>query len=224
MDLAKSFEYFNPDNCTESIHIIGCGATGSTIAELLVRYGLTNLVLWDFDSVEPHNITNQLYVESDIHKPKVEALKDHLILVNPNLTNTVSLEAEGWNGEPLDGYVFLCVDNIDLMREITQQSQYNPHVKAIINPRMRLTDGQIYSGDWTSPASVTQLLKTMNFSSEEAKADTPVSACNVELSVATTVRICSALAVQNLVNFINGQPLKQTIFFDLSKWQFDIFN
>lgn len=223
MNLAKSFDYFDPNSCTERIHIIGCGATGSAIAELLARYGLTNIALWDFDTVEPHNITNQLYTEKDLYEPKVDALSKHLEEINPELAETVSLKRNGWNGEQLDGYVFLCVDNIDLMRKIVQQNKYSPFLRVVINPRMRLTDGQIYSGEWASPDSVEQLLSSMNFSSEEAKADTPVSACNVELSVATTVRICSALAVQNFVNYITGKPLKRTIFFDLANWLFDIF-
>ena len=34
MNLNKHYEFFNPMSVTDEIHIIGCGAIGSTIAEM----------------------------------------------------------------------------------------------------------------------------------------------------------------------------------------------
>ena len=53
LNLSKSYDFFKPEDCTERIHIIGCGSVGSTVAELLARFGLTKLTLYDFDTVEP---------------------------------------------------------------------------------------------------------------------------------------------------------------------------
>lgn len=223
MDLAKCYEFFQPEMARDKVHIVGCGATGSTIAELLARFGLTNFVLWDFDNIEPHNITNQLYTNKDLYKEKVDALLEHLIEINPEISNNTVLERNGWDGELLNGYVFLCVDNIELMKKIVQTNKYNFNTIAMFNTRMRLIDAQIYSADWSSPKSVERLLSTMNFTSEEAQAETPVSACNITLSVAPTVRIVSALAVQNFINFVKGNPLKQTMFFELENFTFDSF-
>ena len=47
----------------------------------------------------------------------------------------------------------------------------------------------------------------MNFSHEEAAAETPVSACGVTLGVATTVRLISALAVNNYIKYVKGEGL-----------------
>ena len=66
MNLSKSIEFFNPTKVKERVHIIGCGAAGSTIAELLARAGLSKVTLYDFDKVEPHNIANQMFKDSDI--------------------------------------------------------------------------------------------------------------------------------------------------------------
>ena len=41
MDLSKSYEFFQPDMLTSRVHIIGCGAIGSTVAENLARFGIT---------------------------------------------------------------------------------------------------------------------------------------------------------------------------------------
>ena len=66
MDLSKSYEYLKPEKCEGTVFVLGCGAIGSTVAEMLVRLGITNIVLYDFDKVTGHNIANQMYVQSDI--------------------------------------------------------------------------------------------------------------------------------------------------------------
>lgn len=62
IDLSKSYEYFQPEKVDCRIHIVGCGSVGATVAELLVRLGLTNIALWDMDTVSPHNLANQISV------------------------------------------------------------------------------------------------------------------------------------------------------------------
>ena len=51
LSLTKSYDFFQPESCRERIHIIGCGSVGSTVAELLARFGLAKLALYDFDAV-----------------------------------------------------------------------------------------------------------------------------------------------------------------------------
>ena len=83
MDLSKSYEYFQPEKVDSRIHIVGCGSVGATIAENLIRLGLTNITLWDMDVVSPHNLANQIFRQQDIGRPKVEALYDILFELNP---------------------------------------------------------------------------------------------------------------------------------------------
>ena len=82
MNLLKSQDYFNPINVKHRCHIIGCGSVGSTVAELLVRLGLSKITLYDFDTVSSHNLANQLFVNEDIGKPKTEALKKLLVSID----------------------------------------------------------------------------------------------------------------------------------------------
>ena len=84
MDLSKSYEFFKPEMLTSRVHVIGCGAIGSTVAENLVRFGITNITLYDFDKVEAHNIANQMFRSTDIGKLKIEALADQLCEINPD--------------------------------------------------------------------------------------------------------------------------------------------
>ena len=95
MDLSKSYDFFQPEKDDAKIHIVGCGSVGSTIAENLARCGVKNMVLWDFDTVEAHNIVNQMFRQQDVGKSKVEALKDILCDINPEIVDTVELKPDG---------------------------------------------------------------------------------------------------------------------------------
>ena len=223
MNLNKSYEFFQPENCMERLHIVGCGAVGSTVAELLVRFGLTNISLYDFDTVEAHNIANQMYRHGDIGQLKVDALKNILTEINPDAESGIKVFSNGYGNQRLSGYVFLCLDNIDTRREITQKCVGNQYIKAIFDFRIRLTDAQHYSADWSDYDMRQNLLNSMNFTHEEALVATPQSACNMVLSVAPTVRSICAAGVSNFVNFTKGNGLKKLILIDAFNYSIDVF-
>lgn len=214
MNLSKSYEFFQPDRFSERIHIIGCGSVGSVVAENLARFGITRMTLYDFDTVEPRNLANQMFTQDDVGRPKVEALADMLHRINPEIDNDLTLVPKGYAGQKLSGYVMLCVDNIDLRREIATANKSNTFVKGMFDFRTGLTDAQHYAADWKDMKMVQGFLNSMAFTHEEAKASTPVSACNVTLSVCPTVRAIVALGVANFINFVKGGPLKKIISID----------
>lgn len=214
LDLSKIYEFFQPEMVGARIHIVGCGSVGSTIAENLVRCGITELTLWDFDKVEPHNLANQMFRQQDIGKTKVDALFDMLKDINPEVANTIELKPDGWKGKLMSGYIFLCVDSIELRREIVEKHMDSPYVKAVFDFRTLLEGAQHYAADWGDLKMKQDILKSMNFSHEEAKEETPVSACGVTLGVATTVRLICALGVNNFINFVKGNGLKKLIIID----------
>lgn len=214
MNLSKSYEFFQPDRFSERIHIIGCGSVGSVVAENLARFGITRMTLYDFDTVEPRNLANQMFTQDDVGRLKVEALADMLHHINPEIDNDLTLVPKGYAGQKLSGYVMLCVDNIDLRREIATANKSNTFVKGMFDFRTGLTDAQHYAADWKDMKMVQGFLNSMAFTHEEAKASTPVSACNVTLSVCPTVRAIVALGVANFINFVKGGPLKKIISID----------
>jgi molybdopterin/thiamine biosynthesis adenylyltransferase len=60
------------------VALCGAGAIGSNLADNLARQGVSNLRVIEHDRVEEHNISTQLYRESDIGVWKVEALCNRL--------------------------------------------------------------------------------------------------------------------------------------------------
>lgn len=224
MNLVKSQDFFDPTDVNCRCHIIGCGSVGSTIAELLARLGLTRITLYDFDYVSEHNLANQMFMNSDVGRLKVEAVKDMILAINPEAVNDVAVCEEGWTEKTrLNGYVFLCVDNIDLRREIATKNKPNQSIKAMFDFRTRLEDLQCYAAEWNKTALVENLLKSMEFSHEEAKEATPRTACGVELGVAPTVRIGCAYGISNFINFIKGRGLKKIITIDAFNFEVDSY-
>lgn len=98
--------------------IIGCGAVGSETARLLVKYGVKDFVLVDFDIVEEHNIANGWFVSSDVGRLKTLTLANklkHLGCKVESLNMVLTFE----NYEKLlrfiddNSLLFDCVDNVD---------------------------------------------------------------------------------------------------------------
>ena len=217
MDRSKLLEFFDATDVKKSVHVVGCGAIGSHVCEELARLGFPRVNIYDFDTVDPHNITNQMFTQTDIGKPKVAACAEAMLAINENII--VNVNNQGL--EPpyiLNGIIILCVDNIDLRREIVKANRYNPYCDLFLDFRMRLTDAQHYLADAHQPYQVDNLLNTMDFSHEEAHEATPTSACGVELSVVYTVKAITAFGMANMVNFLQGNNYKTMVLVNMANY------
>lgn len=68
-----------------NIILFGCGGVGGYVAEMLVRSGVGNLTIVDFDKVDITNINRQIIaLNSTIGQYKVDVLKNRLLDINPN--------------------------------------------------------------------------------------------------------------------------------------------
>ena len=69
------------------IGIVGCGGTGSAVAEQLVRLGARRLLLVDPDTLSASNVT-RVYgsTPADAGRPKTSVLADHLRRIAPGLS------------------------------------------------------------------------------------------------------------------------------------------
>jgi|UniRef100_A0A7C3WL66 sulfur carrier protein ThiS adenylyltransferase len=71
--------------------IAGCGGLGSNAAITLTRTGFENFILIDNDKVEISNLNRQAYFYNQIGKPKVIALKENILSINPHC-NIITFE------------------------------------------------------------------------------------------------------------------------------------
>ncbi len=214
MNLNKHLEFFNPMNIIKKnieVNIIGIGAVGSFIALQLAKLGVPRLTLWDFDTVDDHNITNQVYCFNDIGKKKTDALEEHLKAQNPEIE---IVKRDRWNpGDAVSGVIFLEVDKMDVRQAFVDDNQYNPMIQAVIDARIGLATGEVHFVDWTDTDAVEHFIEKVN-SFDDAHASVKVSACGTTLSVSPSVFITAAEAVAIFIKFINGDKCCKYTTFD----------
>lgn len=92
------------------VAIAGLGGLGSNIAVMLTRIGVGQLLLVDFDIVEPSNLNRQSYYVSHLGLPKTIALKKQLEEINPFIkieTQNVRITEENVV-DLFNGYDIIC--------------------------------------------------------------------------------------------------------------------
>ncbi len=120
-----------------SIIVVGCGGTGSFVAEGLCRLLIGSdipILLIDPDRVEQQNLIRQNFYEGDLGKFKSQALAERLsrqfhrriaYSVYPYMPDLIG---ENWGGglrsPAIQGIIIGCVDNADARRQIGQTLRF----------------------------------------------------------------------------------------------------
>ena len=93
----------------KNILLVGVGGVGSAVFEVLIRSGIKNITIIDYDVYELSNLNRQLNSNLDgINRSKVDILKEHAQLINPDINITVI-------NAFLDNTTYLDYDNYDFI-------------------------------------------------------------------------------------------------------------
>jgi molybdopterin/thiamine biosynthesis adenylyltransferase len=95
--------------------IAGCGI-GSSLAVCAARMGFENFVLVDGDVVDARNLNRQFYDAADIGLPKVQALKEKILRINPSANvaaNNAFLGED--NTDAIVGSADIVFDTVDFL-------------------------------------------------------------------------------------------------------------
>jgi molybdopterin/thiamine biosynthesis adenylyltransferase len=137
----KDFPWFNKER--NYISVIGVGGIGSWLSFSLARANY-NIVIYDMDVIEAHNINGQLFSISDVGKHKVNAMRDFINSYCDKRINTFSAFTE--DSVPMQ-HTFLALDNMKV-RKIAVQKWFerykNTANKILIDGRMEGEQGIIY--------------------------------------------------------------------------------
>jgi hypothetical protein len=196
IDITRHIDVFSRDAFgNKRIDIIGAGASGSRIVLSLAKLGLENIHVWDFDTVEAHNIANQAFSQADIGRPKVDALHD---LVEKATGLKINVHNEKVDGsQQLGEVVFVLTDTMASRKEIWDKGiRYKMRTKLMIETRMGADEGRVYAINPTKPGQVKGWEGTL-YGDEAA----PVSACGASISVGPTAEFLSGLAVWQLIRW-----------------------
>ncbi len=103
-----------------TIMVVGVGGVGSHTCEALIRSGITNLIVVDYDTVDTTNVNRQLMAnEKTIGQDKTKALKTHLLSINSaaNITD-LKVKLSKSNMHIIDNFhVDFVIDAIDTVTD-----------------------------------------------------------------------------------------------------------
>ena len=134
------------------VGIAGAGGLGSTIAVAPTRLGIGQLLIADFDLVEPSNLNRQQYFLDQFGQPKVYALKQTLARINPHVRVTAChLRLTPVNIAEVFGHAQVLVEAFDLAEQ---------KVMLIENFAVRFPQRPIVAASGMAGYSTANLIKT----------------------------------------------------------------
>ncbi len=111
------------------IIVFGTGGVGSAVCNFLVRSGISNLTIVDFDTIDITNLNRQLVAnQTNVGKLKVEEMKAQLLNINPNAKITAIAEKYDENSTiDLSQFDIIidCIDDIKAKKHLIMQAKAN---------------------------------------------------------------------------------------------------
>lgn len=198
MNLSRHISVFNPDNVLYPIHIIGAGATGSFVAQILARMGVPVLNIYDFDTVEIHNIPNQSFDTRHLEKSKVEALASILKDINPDIVvNTFNKEVKEEDVNGLEGYVFMLIDSMKARKQLWETCKTNDKIIHYWESRLGSDQARVYSIALEKDKDYRRY-ETDFYDDEKAE----VSACGTSITVLPIVLQTASLMIVQFIDLV----------------------
>ncbi len=207
LDVRRHMELFDPYTFSDRVTVIGAGASGSWLVMQLAKLGVQDIHVYDFDTVEEHNVPNQLFGVLDIGKAKVDALREH---VHHMTGLEITTYNERYENQRLQGYVYCMVDTMSGRKEIWEKSvKRKSAIKLYIEPRMGLDVFRVYN---VIPTNQTHIKRYEDcfYGDDEAE----VSACGTSMSVITTALSVSAWCARQLLEHHASTELSNEILVD----------
>jgi molybdopterin/thiamine biosynthesis adenylyltransferase len=189
IDYWRQLDFVGPSDLTFEVSIIGVGGLGSPIALALAKMGCSRLVLIDPDTVEPHNLPNQLYRRSDIDRPKVEALAS---ILGDYTDASIEPIRELVSDRQFSGVVVSAVDNMAARQRIWDACiRYRASVLLYVDARLGGEVGRVLTVHPADPLSVAAYETTL-YTDDTAS----IEPCTAQSTIYTTFGIAALVANQ----------------------------
>ena len=113
------------------VAVIGLGGVGGTATESLIRSGIENIIIVDYDKVDITNLNRQIIASREnIGKSKTDATEKRILSINPNCKITkLKLKLDLNNIDTLFNlefdYLLDCCDTITVKQEIIKRCLAN---------------------------------------------------------------------------------------------------
>lgn len=163
IDYTRQRDFFDPDRTNAVVTIVGCGGIGSFTAFALAKLGVSQLRLLDFDTVEEHNVPNQLFEPSQIGMAKVDALAQTIDEIG---TECICINKPLQEGIPLSPIVISALDSMTARAELWAQVKNKLDVKLFLDGRLGGENVLLYAANPTLPTDIRGYEATLHSDSE----------------------------------------------------------
>ncbi len=128
--------------------------------------GSRDITVYDFDSVDDHNLANQVYPKSSLGSPKVDALK---VISSDYGDATIKTVNAPWNADiAVECDVFVsAVDNMDVRRTLWDYNK--TRCRLFIDGRMSAQVFKVYGIDTTNVEACAYYETTLHTQAEASK-------------------------------------------------------
>ncbi len=191
---------------TTKFVVIGAGAIGSFTVACLAKMGARSILVYDDDTIEDHNISNQLYPIYHKGKAKVDALEQ--LAYDFGEAKIEKINAR-WNLDNcIDGDIIIAaVDDMDVRKAIWNHYKTRPH-KLFIEGRMGAQVYRVFGIDSKNKAAQ-DYYETTLYPQSEATPDL----CGEKSIIFTVLQVSSQICSQ-VKRFIMNQHRPTEVHYD----------
>lgn len=204
----------DPDRLDIPIMIIGAGSVGSFVAMSLAKMGCQDITVCDFDTVEDHNMPNQLYKISDLGRLKVEALQE---AVKEFADIDIKIMKEKFDFQSYKKITIVAVDSMSLRKDIWEKAKRNINIELYIEARMGKELMYIYSFPALDRTSAEEYKKHLY--TDDQVAETPCT----ERTIVYNMNMIAGFIANMVKKFANFEEsdIPFEILFDCKTLHFD---
>ena len=191
--------------------IVGIGALGTVVSELLVRSGIKDFILIDRDIIEESNLQRQfMFTIEDINKSKAAIAKRALEKINPS----INIRSEA---------IHLSPQNIDILKDRTIIIDCTDNLKTrfLINDFCKKNEIPWVYGAAIKTKGYAMLLRGKGPCLACFLAETSLETCSIAGVINTNTTAIASLQVNLALKYIIGETqLPELLYLDLWKGDF----
>lgn len=206
-------DWFDPAaNTDRTVGIVGVGGIGSPTALALAKLGISNFTLIDPDTVEAHNLPNQMFpVQGYIGESKVHAVSNVMRTYAPLEEANVNILQDKLGDVDPKQFGDVCIaalDSMEARQELFEKLKYAMGTRLVLDGRLDQENIVLYAYRPCDPES-RKFYESTLYSDEEAKdtSCTRQSIIDVGFSVAS-------LITRAVRRFYADEPVEKVVYWD----------
>ena len=151
------------------VTVIGAGGIGAATVIALAKTGFENITVYDFDTVEEHNLPNQLLPMWVGDQDTLQWAKTTTLfhLVHDLADISITPIHECYTDQPLGKIVIPAVDSLNVRRSIWAQVQQSMDTLFFLDGRMAITSMDLYAIEVMDEEAVNRYTESLTGESEE---------------------------------------------------------